>query len=164
MSLSAEDRDRLADVVTLQPTKNGELQDRWDMESGSEVHQYLESALSEYYFRDDDGLIRATPEAAELVDVEPGISEDEDGMRVRVTPFQADVLTAVPDAEEDSASVVSILQDYREVTGDDATAADVRDALNALKRKGVVERIQRAVPTFRLARSRDAIAVSTGEE
>jgi hypothetical protein len=164
MSLSAEDRDRLGDVVALQPTKNGELQERWDMESGSEVHQYLESALSEYYFRDDNGLIRATPEAAELVDVEPGISEDEEGMRVRVTPLQADVLSAVPDANEDSASVVSILHDHREATGEDPTAEDVREALNALRRKGVVERIQRAVPTFRLARPRESIEVSTGED
>jgi hypothetical protein len=164
MSLSAEDRDRLGDVVKLQPTKNGELQDRWDMESGSEVHQYLESVLSEYYFRDDNGLIRATPEAAELVDVEPGIAEDEEGMRVRVTPLQADVLAAVPDADEDSASVVSILHAYRDATGEDATADDVREALNALKRKGVVERIQRAVPTFRLARPREDIAVSTGDD
>jgi len=164
MSLSAEDRDRLADVVTLQPTKNGELQDRWDMESGSEVHQYLESALSEHYFRDDNGLIRATSEAAALVDVEPGIAEDEDGIRVRVTPLQADVLVAVPDVQEESASVVSILHGYRDATGEDATAGDVRDALNALKRKGVVERIQRTVPTFRLTRSRDAIEVSAGEE
>jgi polyphosphate kinase 2 (PPK2 family) len=132
------------------------------MESGSEVHQYLEAALSEYYFRDDDGLIRATPEAAELVDVEPGISEDDDGMRVRLTTLQADVLSAVPDADAESASVVAILHAYRDATGKDPTAGDVREALNALKRKGVVERVQRAVPTFRLTRPRDEIDVSTG--
>jgi hypothetical protein len=60
MTLSEEARDRLADVVELQPTKNSELQDRWELDSGSDVHQYLESELSDYYYRDDNSLIRAS--------------------------------------------------------------------------------------------------------
>ncbi|MFW5905887.1 MAG: DUF5797 family protein, partial [archaeon] len=34
MTLSEAALKRLADVVALQPTKNAELQDRWEMESG----------------------------------------------------------------------------------------------------------------------------------
>ena len=70
MTLSEEARERLADIVELQPTKNGELQERWDMDSGSEVHQYLESELKEYYYRNDNSLICATPEATTLIDGE----------------------------------------------------------------------------------------------
>jgi len=60
MSLTDEELSRLADIVRLQPTKNGELQDAWGLDSGSEVHQYLENHLKEYYYRDDDSLIRST--------------------------------------------------------------------------------------------------------
>jgi len=73
MVLSEQAKKRLADVVQLQPTKNKELQERWGIDSGSEIHQYLESELGEYYYRDDNSLIRATEEAAELVDVAPGV-------------------------------------------------------------------------------------------
>ena len=69
MSLTDEEVDRLGDIVELQPTKNKELQDRWGLDSGSEVHQYLEGHLKEYYFRDDDSLIRSTAEAVELTGV-----------------------------------------------------------------------------------------------
>ena len=78
MSLTDEELSRLADVVELQPTKNSELQERWGVDSGSEVHQYLEGHLKEYYYRDDDSLIRSTPEAVELTDVEPGVAPPAD--------------------------------------------------------------------------------------
>jgi hypothetical protein len=62
MGLSEDALDRLADVVELQPTKNAELQQRWGMESGGEVHRFLEDELREYYYRDEDSRIRATAE------------------------------------------------------------------------------------------------------
>ena len=83
MTLSEQARSRLADLVALQPTKNAELQERWGMESGSEVHQYLESELKEYYYRDDDSLIRATPTAEAELGVESG---DDGGASRRPAP------------------------------------------------------------------------------
>jgi hypothetical protein len=161
MTLSPEARARLADVVELQPTKNAELIERWELESGSEVHQYLEGELSAYYFRDDDGLIRATEEAAELVDVEPGVIERDGETAIRIAPFQQRVFEVVPDHDAESDSVVSILQTYRAAHDDDPAAEAVREALNALKRKGVVEVIRRAVPTYRLAAPRETVSVAT---
>lgn len=161
MTLSEEARDRLADVVELQPTKNAELQDRWDLESGSAVHRYLEEELGEFYYRDDNSLIRATDEAAELVDVEPGIEGGEDGPdRVRVPELEAAILEALAGPDERAQSVVSVLHALRE-TDDDAGASpdDVRRALRSLRRKGVVEVEQRTVPTYRLAVDPGALSV-----
>ena len=69
--LQEEKRKRIADLVRLQPTKNGDLQSRWGFSSGSEVHEYLGSELSEYYFRDGDSLIWATDAAETVVDGDP---------------------------------------------------------------------------------------------
>ncbi len=164
MTLSEDALDRLADVVQLQPTKNSELQDRWDLDSGSEVHQYLESELSEYYFRDDNSLIRATPEAAELVDVEPGIESDPEGgsipSKISVDELQAAILEVVPGPDERSASVVAVLERVRDETGLDPDVDDVRAGLQRLRRTGVVEVEYRTVPTFRLAVGRDDLEVS----
>ncbi|WP_439025621.1 DUF5797 family protein [Haloarchaeobius sp. DT45] len=166
MTLSDEARERLADVVELQPTKNAELQKRWGMESGSEVHQYLENELKEYYYRDDNSLIRATADAAELVDVEPGVQADEDGdgtpSAVRVPELQAHIFEVLAGPDEDGQSVVSVLHAVRDEfgVGDDVSADDVRSALQALRRKGVVEVIYTTVPTFRLAVAREDIEVS----
>lgn len=166
MSLSDEARERLADLVELQPTKNSELQERWELESGSEVHQYLENELKEYYYRDDNSLIRATAEANELVDVEPGI-EAEEGTDVpsviRVPELEWQVFEVVPDADERSESVVSVLHAVREAFDVDPTAEDVRKALQSLKRKGVIEVVYRTVPTFKLAAPRDDIDVQTND-
>ena len=176
MSLSEEAHERLADVVALQPTKNGELQDRWDLESGKEVHRYLEAELKEYYYRDENSLIRATPEAAELV----GAPSGEDGETVLQLPeLQRQTLAVLPGPEEESKSVVAMLHAIREEFGADAGAepgtdenakdngtdesaldADtVRSALRSLERKGVVAVVGRTVPTFRLAVERDSIEV-----
>ena len=166
MSLSDEARERLADVVELQPTKNRELQERWDLDSGSEVHQFLESDLKEYYYRDDDSYIRATDEAAELVDVEPGVvegGEDEAPSAIRVPDFQRQVFTVVAGPDERSESVVSVLKKLRSEFGIDPEAQEVRDALQSLKRKGVIEVIYRTVPTFRLTVARADIEVSSIE-
>ena len=165
MTLSDEATERLADVVELQPTKNAELQERWEMESGSEVHQYLENELGDYYFRDDNSLIRATAEAADLVDVEPGIESDPDEegapSRIRVPELQARIVEVLAGPDEESESVVSVLHSLREAYdyGDDLAAEDVRSGLQRLRRKGVVEVEYRTVPTFRLAVEREDLEV-----
>jgi hypothetical protein len=159
MTLSEEARDRLADVVALQPTKNGELMDRWGMESGSEVHRFLEGELKEYYYRDENSLIRATPEAAELVGVDPGIEEGEDGTRtLRLPEVQYHVVRVVPGPEEESASVVNVLHRLRDA-GEDPPVEDVREALRSLASKGVLETVKRTVPTYRLAVPREDLTV-----
>ena len=164
MTLSEEARDRLADVVELQPTKNSELQERWGVDSGSEVHAYLEDELQEYYFRDDNSLIRATEEAAELVDVEPGVEGGEDGgdgvpSVIRVPELQVRVFEVLAGPDERSESVVSVLHKLRDRFDVDPDTDDVRSALQSLRRKGVVEVEYRTVPTFRLAVERSEIDV-----
>lgn len=143
MTLSDQARRRLEDLVELQPTKNKELQDRWGLDSGSEVHAYLESELGDYYYRDDNSLIRATPEAVRIVGGTPD--------SIPVTPLQDDVLAVVPDPDEESISVVATLHRLR----DDSVEVDaVRRALRGLADRGLVERVQRTVPTYRLAAPR----------
>lgn len=167
MSLTDEERERLADIVKLQPTKNKELQDRWEMESGSEVHQYLEKHFKDYYFRDDNSLIRATAEAAELVGVEPAVAaEDEEGVPdvVRVPTLQAQVLSVLAGPDERSESVVSVLNKLRAEFDIDPEAGDVRRALQSLRRKRVVEVEYRTVPTFRLAVPREEFTVEDIDE
>jgi len=156
MTVSDEARERLADVVALQPTKNAELQAQWDMDSGSDVHQYLESELKEYYYRNEDSLICATPEANELVgdDVDGEVNEQV----VTAPPLQAAVIDVVPDHDAEPQSVVATLHDLRD-TGYDPEVDDVRSALRSLTEKGVVERVQKTVPTYRLAVERDALDV-----
>ncbi|TYT62900.1 DUF5797 family protein [Natrialba swarupiae] len=167
MTLSEEATERLADVVELQPTKNAELQERWGMESGSEVHQYLEGELGDYYFRDDNSLIRATAEAADLVDVEPGVEsgEEEGGApsKIRVPERQARIVEVLAGPDGESESVVSVLHKLRDEFDVDAEAEDVRSDLQSLRRKGVVEVEYRTVPTFRLAVSRDELEVSVSD-
>lgn len=65
--LPEKDLGRLSDIVTMQPTSNGELASRWNLDSGKDVHRYLTSTLDEYFYRDDSVRIRATPEAERLV-------------------------------------------------------------------------------------------------
>ncbi|MFC7129571.1 DUF5797 family protein [Haloferax chudinovii] len=163
MTLSDEAKERLADIVRLQPTKNKELQNRWDLESGSEVHRYLESELKDYYYRDDNSLIRATAEAAELVGVEPGVEGGDDAESVpsviRVPSLEARVFEVVAGPDERSESVVSVLNKLRDEFDIDPDVDDVRRALQSLRRKGVIEVVYRTVPTFRLAVERDEVDV-----
>jgi hypothetical protein len=163
MTLSEEARGRLADIVALQPTKNGDLQDRWGMESGSEVHQYLESELKEYYYRDENSLIRATAEAADLVDVEPGIEGEGDDLTVRLPPLQYAAVDVLAGPEERSESVVAVLHKLRDA-GHDPTVDEVRSALRGLADKGVVTVERRTVPTFRLAVTREELDVERLED
>ncbi|NHX38508.1 MULTISPECIES: DUF5797 family protein [Haloarcula] len=159
MTLSEEARERLADIVELQPTKNGELQERWDMDSGSEVHQYLEAELKEYYYRNDNSLICATPEATTLIDGE----DSERIQTVTVTSLQQAVVDVIAGPDEESQSVVAVLHSLREV-GEDRDTDDVRSALRSLADKGIVETVEKTVPTFRLAVPRDELDVELSEE
>ncbi|MHC3380682.1 DUF5797 family protein [Haloarcula sp. H-GB5] len=159
MTLSEEARERLADIVELQPTKNGELQERWDMDSGSEVHQYLESELKEYYYRNDNSLICATPEATTLIDGE----DSERIQTVTVTPLQQAIVDVIAGPDEESQSVVAVLHALREV-GEDRDTDGVRSALRSLADKGIVETVEKTVPTFRLAVPRDELDIELSEE
>jgi hypothetical protein len=157
MTLSEEAKSRLTDLVTLQPTKNKELQDRWGLESGSDVHQYLESELKEYYYRDENSLIRATPEAAALVGIDTGDDV------VRVPKLQAEIIETLAGPDDDPQSVVSVLHALQ--AGEIETDVDaVRSALRSLEDKGIVAVVRRTVPTFRLAVERDSIEVEVLEE
>ena len=167
MTLSEEATGRLADIVRLQPTKNKELQERWGLDSGSEVHQYLENELKEYYYRDDNSLIRATAEAADLVDVDPGVEEDGDAgvpSVIRVPELEARVFETVAGPDEESMSVVRVLHALRETTTLDPPVEAVRQALQSLRRKGVVEVEYRAVPTFRRTVAADSITVEAVDD
>ncbi|WP_276260790.1 DUF5797 family protein [Haloglomus litoreum] len=159
--LTDEERERLGDVVALQPTKNAELADRWGLEGGSEVHSYLENHLKEYYFRDENSLIRATEEAAEISGVDPGISENDDGSRVvRVPDLQYHVLRVLADHDEEPQSVVGVLQAVRGLgEGLDPDNDGIREALRSLANKGVVETVKLTVPTYRLATPREELEV-----
>lgn len=164
MTLSEEARSRLADVVELQPTKNAELGERWGMESGSEVHAYLEGELGEYYYRDDNSLIRATEEAAELVDVEPGIEDGEDGAPtvVRLPTLGRATVSVLDGPDEPGMSVVATLHALRDA-GHDPDVDEVRSTLKSLAGTGAVETVRRAVPTYRLAVPREALDVRERE-
>ena len=157
MTLSEEAESRLADLVALQPTKNAELQERWDMDSGSEVHQYLELELEEYYYRNEDSLICATPAAAE----ELGVNPDDDA--VSVPELQARILEVLAGPDAEPQSVVSVLHDLRE-TGLEADTDAVRSGLRSLEDRGLVAVVEKTVPTFRLAVERDSVTVEVLED
>jgi hypothetical protein len=163
MALSEEERERLADIVELQPTKNSDLQDRWGMDSGSEVHRYLEDHLKEYYYRDEKSLIRATAKAGELVDVEPGGDVDDESSAVRVPELQATIVDVAAGPDEDGDSVVAVLHKLRDA-GTDTDVDAVRSGLWSLRDKGVVDVVQEVVPTFRLALPRDELNVEVVSE
>lgn len=159
MTLSEEAQERLADIVANQPTKNGELQERWGMDSGSEVHQYLESELKEYYYRNENSLICATPEATTLID-----GEDSDRVQtMTVSPLQGTIIEVLAGPDEEPQSVVATLQAVR-AAGEDPEVDDVRSALRNLADMGVVETVQKTVPTFRLAVAHEDIDVEVRDE
>lgn len=68
--LSEKDIDRIRDIIELAPTKNGELAEQWDFQSGSQVHQYLQSTVSEYYTRNEQRYIVPTTASTELIESE----------------------------------------------------------------------------------------------
>ncbi|MFB6110014.1 MAG: DUF5797 family protein [Halodesulfurarchaeum sp.] len=153
MALSETARSRLADILEREPTKNGELQAAWDMDSGSEVHQYLESELAAYYYRDENSLIRVSPEGKAVLS-----GEADDGPVVSFSGIEAAVFASVPGPEERSESVVSIFHRVQE-QGVETDVDAVRSALRTLVRKDVLETIHRTVPTYRLAVPRSDVTV-----
>jgi hypothetical protein len=155
MTLSETARDRLADIVALQPTKNSELRDRWGLDSGAAVHRYLEEELEEYYFRDEESLIRATPEAIALVGGEPET--------LTVPPHHLRITEVLAGPTEEPMSVVATLQALREV-GVDADVDDVRAGLRALEDRGVVDLVRKTVPTYRLARPESELDLEAFED
>ena len=155
MALSEEARERLADIVELQPTKNATLQEQWGLDSGSEVHQYLESALGEYYYRNADSLICATPQAEALL----GDGVETGTLRVAGEKLDRAVVAALPDPDERPRSVVATLHAVRE-SGRDPGVDAVRSSLHRLVERGVAERVEQTVPTFRLTHERDQIEIA----
>jgi len=159
MTLSEEATERLADIVANQPTKNGELQELWGMDSGSEVHQYLESELGEYYYRNENSLICTTPEATALIDGEGS----ERGRTMTVSPLQGTIIEVLAGSDEEPQSVVATLQAVR-AAGEDPTVDAVRSGLRSLADMGVVEVVRKTVPTFRLAVAREDLDVEVRDE
>lgn len=150
MSLSETARDRVEDIVELQPTKNSELGKRWGLEDGSAVHRYLEDELGDYYYRDEDSRIRATPAAIALVGGTPET--------LHVPPLQVQIVDVLAGPTEEPMSVVATLHALRD-SGLDPDVAAVRSALRALEDRGVVEIVRKTVPTYRLASPRSDIDI-----
>ncbi len=158
MTLSEEAHERLEDIVELQPTKNKELLERWELDSGSEVHQYLESELREYYYRDENSLICATPEAVELV----GGESQTDERTVHGTELEQAIVSVLPGPDDEPQSVVATLHDLEDA-GVETDVDDVRSTLHRLSDKGVVKRVRKTVPTFQLTLDREKIRIETNE-
>lgn len=78
MPLSDTARQRLEDVRELQPTTNGELQDRWGMDSGKDVARYLREKLGEHTYRDDESRIHAVDRERGAGGAEAGKSRQDD--------------------------------------------------------------------------------------
>jgi hypothetical protein len=74
--LSEQAQKRLIDLIRLEPTSNSELQEHWGLDSGSAVHQYLESNLKPHYYRDDDSYICVSEEAKDFVREDNGFYQD----------------------------------------------------------------------------------------
>ncbi|MFB6310882.1 MAG: DUF5797 family protein [Salinirussus sp.] len=157
MGLSPEAEERLADLVELQPTTNGELGDRWGLDSGSDVHAYLEAELADFYYRDDNSKIRATPAAVERIR-----GEDAADQAVSVSSLQSAVLDVLPGQDSEPQSVVSTLHDVQ-ADGVDTDVDAVRSALYGLVDMGIAERVERTVPTFRLAVDRDSVSIEVAD-
>jgi predicted Fe-Mo cluster-binding NifX family protein len=158
MTLSEEERERLAELVDLQPTKNSDLQDRWGLDSGSDVHQYLEDHLRDYYYRDENSMIRATAEASELVG---DVDEDGEAPAIHMSDTEQMVFAVIAGPDERSESVVSVLHAVRDEYVDaDLESGDIRRALQTLKRKGIVAVENRTVPTYRLAVPREDVTIA----
>jgi len=85
------------------------------------------------------------------------------GRTITVTELQETVVSVLADADDEPDSVVATLHGLRDA-GSDPAVEEVRRALRSLVEKGLVDRVERAVPTYRLALDRDAIDVETVEE
>ncbi|AWB26786.1 DUF5797 family protein [Halococcoides cellulosivorans] len=160
--MSDDALDRIEDLVALEPTKNAELADRWELAGGSEVHATLEGDLSEYYYRDEDSMIRATAAARERLR-DAGRLAESDERAVEVSAFEAAVIEALPGPDERTQSVVATLQAVREA-GRDPSVDEVRSALHRLESRGLARRERRLVPTFGLAIDPATLEIEIREE
>nr|WP_267900547.1 DUF5797 family protein [Halocatena pleomorpha] len=75
-TLPEREQEQVVDLVRRQPTRNVRLQDRWGLNDGNEIRQYFESELKNYYYRDDDGYIRATDVAEEFTQNHQDLYQD----------------------------------------------------------------------------------------
>jgi hypothetical protein len=75
--LSPQEQERLAELIELAPTSNGELASSWDLDTAKAVWEYMSQQLEEYYYRNDNGLIEPTEEAVRI-----GTHTDSDGTSV----------------------------------------------------------------------------------
>ena len=66
--LSEQERERMADIVRLAPTSNGELASAWGLETGKEAWEYLSQHLDDYYYRNKNSRIEPTEEAVQIVE------------------------------------------------------------------------------------------------
>jgi hypothetical protein len=53
----------------MAPTKNAELCSRWGYDSGSELYSYLSNTITEYFERNENGLIVLNDAGEKLVSV-----------------------------------------------------------------------------------------------
>jgi superfamily II DNA or RNA helicase/very-short-patch-repair endonuclease len=111
--LTATQRERIADIVQLQPTKNAALQDRWGLSSGRAVHEYLRSDLADYYFRDADSLIWASDEAEALVN-DDGPHRNE----TRQSKLDSEIGEESEPAQPDDSELIRELRRLKEDIGD----------------------------------------------
>jgi len=80
-----------------------------------------------------------------------------------VSPLQWTIVEVLAGPDEEPQSVVATLQAVR-AAGEDPEVDDVRSALRSLADMGVVETVQKTVPTFRLAVSREDLDVEVRDE
>lgn len=66
--LSEQDRERLADLVRLAPTSNGDLASEWGLSTGKEAWVYLSQHLDDYYCRNENCRIEPTEKAIRIVE------------------------------------------------------------------------------------------------
>jgi len=109
-SLSTTKRGRIEDLVRLQPTKNATLQTQWGLSSGSDVHEYLQSDLADYHFRDSDSLIWASDEAESLVNGDSSTGEE-------TTPSKSDAGTS-PESTPERLTDNNLLDEIRRLETD----------------------------------------------
>jgi very-short-patch-repair endonuclease/ribosomal protein S27E len=119
-TLTARKRDRIEDIVHLQPTKNATLQDRWGLASGSAVHEYLNSELAEYHFRDAESLIWASDEAEALVNRDTSSRDDDQSSRSK-----SDVETDSEQTQPADSELLDEIRDLQSTLGEVPTKSEM---------------------------------------
>ncbi|WP_411716264.1 DUF5797 family protein, partial [Natronomonas sp.] len=109
-TLAATKQSRIEDIVRLQPTEKAMLQSEWGASSEHDVHDYLQSELAEYYFRDGDSLIWASDEAEALVNGDTHSGADS-------TPSKSDSKDETNSDQEHSADS-ELLDEIRRLQSD----------------------------------------------